>query len=124
MAKPVELDADAESSNNVKQRPITVALVDLDAGEDFIELVKSALLAALEALPPGSLFGLVAFSHKVRDVYTLVCSSLATGSDVSSLINGSGTAFEQSGRGRWISSSALKCHHAGVGVLPGPDFPI
>jgi len=61
----VELDANAESSNNVKQRPITVALVDLDAGEEFIELVKSALLAALEALPPGSLFGLVAFSHKI-----------------------------------------------------------
>jgi hypothetical protein len=35
------------------------------AGEDFLELVKSALLAALEALPPAALFGLVTFSHKL-----------------------------------------------------------
>jgi hypothetical protein len=60
----VELDADSKSDAGVQQRPITVALVDLDASDEFIELVKSALLAALEALPPGSLFGLVTFSHK------------------------------------------------------------
>lgn len=35
------------------------------ASEEFLELVKSALLAALEALAPGSLFGLVTFSHKI-----------------------------------------------------------
>jgi len=45
--------------------PITVALVDLHASEPFVELVKSALLAALEALPPASRFALVTFSHKV-----------------------------------------------------------
>jgi hypothetical protein len=38
---------------------------DSTAGEDFLELVKSALLAALEALPPAALFGLVTFSHKL-----------------------------------------------------------
>jgi hypothetical protein len=42
-----------------------VALVDLHAGDAFVELVKSALLAALEALPPASRFALVTFSHKV-----------------------------------------------------------
>lgn len=42
-----------------------MALVDLHAGDAFVELVKSALLAALEALPPASRFALVTFSHKV-----------------------------------------------------------
>ncbi|TYK31047.1 protein transport protein sec24 [Cucumis melo var. makuwa] len=35
------------------------------ASEEFLELTKSALLAALEALGPGSLFGLATFSHKL-----------------------------------------------------------
>jgi hypothetical protein len=35
------------------------------ASEEFLELTKSALLAALEALSPGALFGLVTFSHKI-----------------------------------------------------------
>ncbi|KAL0370190.1 UNVERIFIED_CONTAM: protein transport protein Sec24B [Sesamum angustifolium] len=35
------------------------------ASEEFLELTKSALLAALEALGPGSLFGLATFSHKI-----------------------------------------------------------
>nr|CAD1836751.1 unnamed protein product [Ananas comosus var. bracteatus] len=34
------------------------------SSEEFLELIKSALLAALEALAPGSLFGLVTFSYK------------------------------------------------------------
>ena len=47
-----------------------IALVDLSAagpggGIEFIELVRSALEAALEALPPAALFGLVTFSDKV-----------------------------------------------------------
>lgn len=46
-------------------RPVYVAAVDLSSSEEFLELVKSALLAALEALGPGSLFGLVTFSHKI-----------------------------------------------------------
>ncbi|XP_042511224.1 protein transport protein SEC24-like isoform X2 [Macadamia integrifolia] len=35
------------------------------ASEEFLELIKSAVLAALEALVPGSLFGLATFSHKI-----------------------------------------------------------
>ncbi|KAH7295490.1 hypothetical protein KP509_27G051600 [Ceratopteris richardii] len=37
----------------------------LATSEEFLELIKSALLAALEALEPGVLFGLATFSHKI-----------------------------------------------------------
>lgn len=49
----------------MQARPVYVAAVDLSSSEEFLELVKSALLAALEALGPGSLFGLATFSHKI-----------------------------------------------------------
>ncbi|KAL6652852.1 hypothetical protein ACP70R_011777 [Stipagrostis hirtigluma subsp. patula] len=45
--------------------PVYVAAIDLSSSEEFVELVKSALLAALEALSPGSLFGLLTFSNKI-----------------------------------------------------------
>lgn len=47
--------------------PILLALVDLSRGadEDFVELTRSALLAALEALPPYALFGLITFGTQV-----------------------------------------------------------
>ncbi|KAG1661578.1 hypothetical protein FOA52_009578 [Chlamydomonas sp. UWO 241] len=50
--------------------PVYVALVDLGAGApgggpEFVELVRSALEAALEALPPAALFGLITFSDKL-----------------------------------------------------------
>ncbi|KAL5213982.1 hypothetical protein ABZP36_003134 [Zizania latifolia] len=45
--------------------PVYVAAVDLSSSEEFLELVKSALLAALEAVSPGSLFGLLTFSSKI-----------------------------------------------------------
>ena len=47
-------------------QPMYVALVDLTCGPEFLELVKSGVLAALEAVPPTALFGLVTFSTKVR----------------------------------------------------------
>ncbi|AQK86237.1 sec23/sec24 transport family protein [Zea mays] len=54
------------------QRPdacpeLNSSFVDLEiaGSEEFLELIKSALLAALEALIPGSLFGLMTFSHKI-----------------------------------------------------------
>lgn len=47
-------------------QPIYIALIDLTCNLDFLELVKSGLLAALEAVSPASLFGLVTFSHKVK----------------------------------------------------------
>lgn len=39
--------------------------VSVGADLDFIELVRSGLLAALEALPPYTLFGLITFGEKV-----------------------------------------------------------
>eukprot|EP00200_Dunaliella_tertiolecta_P008044 CAMPEP_0202381876 /NCGR_PEP_ID=MMETSP1127-20130417/39382_1 /ASSEMBLY_ACC=CAM_ASM_000462 /TAXON_ID=3047 /ORGANISM="Dunaliella tertiolecta, Strain CCMP1320" /LENGTH=964 /DNA_ID=CAMNT_0048980955 /DNA_START=356 /DNA_END=3245 /DNA_ORIENTATION=- len=47
--------------------PVFLALVDVSRGADadFIELVRSGLFAALEALPPYTLFGLVTFGDKV-----------------------------------------------------------
>mmetsp|Transcript_68432 Transcript_68432/g.216567 ORF Transcript_68432/g.216567 Transcript_68432/m.216567 type:complete len:252 (-) Transcript_68432:72-827(-) len=54
-----------EEVTQIRGRPVYVALVDLAASEDFLELVKSSLLAALEALAPSALFGLITFSHKV-----------------------------------------------------------
>ncbi|KAG6496507.1 hypothetical protein ZIOFF_044374 [Zingiber officinale] len=74
----IDLDLPAEGSGDgeMQARPVYVAAVDLSSSEEFLELVKSALLAALEgngsleikklpALVPGSLFGLVTFSHKI-----------------------------------------------------------
>ncbi len=50
--------------------PVFLALVDTSRGcdADFIELVRSGLLASLEALPPYTLFGLITFGDKVRAV--------------------------------------------------------
>ncbi|KAK9156767.1 hypothetical protein Scep_003341 [Stephania cephalantha] len=61
----VEIPVDGSDRDGVQARPVYVAAVDLSSSEDFLELVKSAILAALEALAPGSLFGLATFSHKL-----------------------------------------------------------
>lgn len=61
----LELKDDGSGDEEMRARPVYVAAVDLSASEEFLELVKSALLAALEALGPGSLFGLITFSHKI-----------------------------------------------------------
>ncbi|XP_074589227.1 protein transport protein SEC23 D-like [Curcuma longa] len=61
----LELPAEGSGDGEMQTRPVYVAAVDLSSSEEFLELVKSALLAALEALVPGSLFGLVTFSHKI-----------------------------------------------------------
>ena len=45
--------------------PACIALVDASGGEEWLELVKGALLAALEALPPGACFGLATFARQV-----------------------------------------------------------
>ena len=45
--------------------PMCVALVDTTGTEDYLELVRCSLLAALEALPPCTEFGLATFSDKV-----------------------------------------------------------
>ncbi|XP_068639455.1 protein transport protein SEC23 D-like [Aristolochia californica] len=61
----IDLELPDDGEEAVKARPVYVAAVDLASSEEFLELIKSALLAALEALGPGSLFGLVTFSHKI-----------------------------------------------------------
>lgn len=45
--------------------PVYVALVDLAAADDVLELVRSAILAAVEAVGPDALFGIVTFSDRV-----------------------------------------------------------
>ena len=42
-----------------------LALVDLSGGEEYLELVRGALQAALEALPSTALFGLITFANQV-----------------------------------------------------------
>ncbi|KAG9440267.1 hypothetical protein H6P81_020432 [Aristolochia fimbriata] len=61
----IDLELPDEDAGAGQARPVYVAAVDLASSEEFLELVKSALLAALEGLGPGSLFGLVTFSHKI-----------------------------------------------------------
>ncbi|BAS94260.1 protein transport protein SEC23 D [Oryza sativa Japonica Group] len=61
----IPVDGSEGAGDGVQARPVYVAAVDLACSEEFLELIKSALLAALEALIPGSLFGLMTFSHKI-----------------------------------------------------------
>ncbi|KAI7731431.1 hypothetical protein M8C21_007801 [Ambrosia artemisiifolia] len=61
----LELPLDGSEEEDMQTRPVYVAAIDLASSEEFLELTKSALLAALEALAPGSLFGLATFSHKL-----------------------------------------------------------
>ncbi|KAK3018086.1 hypothetical protein RJ639_003375 [Escallonia herrerae] len=61
----LELPLEGSEEEAMQARPVYVAAVDLSSSEEFLELTKSALLAALEALGPGSLFGLATFSHKI-----------------------------------------------------------
>ncbi|KAF5819682.1 putative sec23/Sec24, trunk domain, sec23/Sec24, helical domain-containing protein [Helianthus annuus] len=61
----LELPLDGAEEEDMQARPVYVAAIDLASSEEFLELTKSALLAALEALAPGSLFGLATFSHKL-----------------------------------------------------------
>ncbi|KAF3554993.1 hypothetical protein F2Q69_00012353 [Brassica cretica] len=61
----LELPLDGSEEEMTQARPVYVAAIDLSSSEEFLELTKSSLLAALEALSPGSLFGLATFSHKI-----------------------------------------------------------
>ncbi|KAK4441295.1 protein transport protein Sec24A [Sesamum alatum] len=65
MSSFIDLELPLEESEEMQARPVYVAAVDLSSSEEFLELTKSALLAALEAIGPGSLFGLATFSHKI-----------------------------------------------------------
>ena len=46
-------------------RPVYVMVIDLTGGNTYLELVKGAVLAALEAMPTCSLFGLATFTSLV-----------------------------------------------------------
>ena len=48
-----------------QERPAVVAVVDVSGSEDFVEVVKSGILALLEALPPYVLFGLITVSDSI-----------------------------------------------------------
>ncbi|OAY38211.1 protein transport protein SEC24 [Manihot esculenta] len=61
----LELPIEGSEEEMMQARPVYVAAVDLSSSEEFLELTKSALQAALEALAPGALFGLATFSHKL-----------------------------------------------------------
>ncbi|GAB4824695.1 Protein transport protein S23 D [Ancistrocladus abbreviatus] len=61
----LEMPLEGYEEEAMQARPVYVAAVDLSSSEEFLELTKSALLAALEALVPGALFGLATFSHKL-----------------------------------------------------------
>lgn len=50
---------------DLRKLPAYVAVVDVAGSEELLELTKSSLLAALEALPPCALFGLATFSDTV-----------------------------------------------------------
>lgn len=49
----------------VEAQPLYVALVDTAASPEFVEVARSALLAALEAMPPAALFGLITVAEEV-----------------------------------------------------------
>ena len=79
------IQAAADSQGHaVDGQPIYIALIDLTCSLDFLELVKSGLLAALEAVSPASLFGLVTFSHKVNCMNMAISSCLGSHTDVAS----------------------------------------
>ncbi|KAL9235423.1 hypothetical protein vseg_010181 [Gypsophila vaccaria] len=61
----LQLPSEEVDGESMQARPVYVAAVDLSSSEEFIDLIKSALLAALEALPLGALFGLATFSVKL-----------------------------------------------------------
>ena len=50
--------------------PVVLVLLDTSAaaGEDFQELLRSSLAAALEALSPGTMMGLIGFSDRISMV--------------------------------------------------------
>lgn len=61
----LELPVEGSEGEAMQACPVYVAAIDLSSSEEFLELIKSSLLAALEALGPGALFGLATFSHKI-----------------------------------------------------------
>ena len=63
--------AEGGGAAEVAVAPVMLALVDAGGGEEWLELVRGALAAALEALPASALFGLVTFGTHVRAASSL-----------------------------------------------------
>ena len=55
---------DATPEPDVEAEQSYIALIDLSCNEDFLELVKSSLLAVIESLPAHARLGLITFSTK------------------------------------------------------------
>ena len=63
-----------------------IALIDLTCNEEFLELVKTSLLAAIESLPANAKLGLMTFSTKASaratgkpfTKYPWLCQALGT----------------------------------------------
>eukprot|EP01098_Paradermamoeba_levis_P012002 TRINITY_DN5188_c0_g1_i1.p1 TRINITY_DN5188_c0_g1~~TRINITY_DN5188_c0_g1_i1.p1 ORF type:complete len:601 (-),score=181.46 TRINITY_DN5188_c0_g1_i1:68-1870(-) len=67
---PESLNPSTTTSHNkflqeFAQSSIYIAAVDLTGSREFLGLVKDGLLAAIEALPPSSYFGLITFSDRI-----------------------------------------------------------
>ena len=73
-------DPEGEAQQQVV-RPVCVALIDRTGTEGYMELVRCSVLAALEALPPCTEFGLATFSDKA--------SILVPSFDTTCAVNGS-----------------------------------
>ena len=68
-------DGDGARGAAVHGVPMYVALVDVCGGDEYLELIRSALQAALEAMPAGALFGLITFSTRVTATHCVACDS-------------------------------------------------
>jgi hypothetical protein len=57
--------------------PVFIALVDTTTTDEFLEHVKNALVAALEALPPNALVGIITLADHVSACPALFYSFLS-----------------------------------------------
>ncbi len=64
-AESKQLGESASSKESEVDFPVFVFVVDVSGSDDYIELVKSAILAALETLPDKAWIGLLVFSSTV-----------------------------------------------------------
>jgi len=68
--------------------PTFIALVDESSSPEFLELVRSTLLAAVEGLPPGSRFGLAGFSGGSVTLYEATTSGVPCVRHIPVILNG------------------------------------
>ncbi|GMH33418.1 hypothetical protein BSKO_01252 [Bryopsis sp. KO-2023] len=61
-----EHDSDALQWSLPEGVPVYIALVDTVCSNEFLDCVKTALAAALEAMPASAMFGLISFDDRVR----------------------------------------------------------